>query len=132
MKYLEAEIFDVSPKQGRVLLKCEGEDGVLPIGVSPEQARYIKKGVGSETTMRPLTHDLFVEVLEENDLKINKLTIDDLRDGVYYAKLHLNNKVYDTRPSDGIALCVRTGSDIEVESSLFEAQSVELRKRNKN
>lgn len=126
MSYLKANVFDVS-KKGKVFLTCEGKDGALVIRVAPTQAKNIKKGMSSETFIRPLTHDLITEILERNELEIDKLTIDDLRNNIYYAKLYLNGEAYDVRPSDGIALCVRTGSDIEVDSSLFEAQSVELR-----
>ncbi|RPJ50669.1 MAG: bifunctional nuclease family protein, partial [Methanobacteriota archaeon] len=77
---------------------------------------------------RPITHDLFIDLIRSFGLSLEELHIDSLEDGVYYAKLILSQgahrEIMDCRPSDGIAIALRAGAPIMVENDVVEAASV--------
>ncbi len=102
------------------------EEMALPIYVSYVQAESIMNGLHGKRFHRPLTHDLFIQVINSLGASIKKVVIDDLIEGVFMAKLYLEHTkgeiVVDARPSDCIALAVREGCDIFVaEKVLREA-----------
>ena len=106
------------------------EDMALPIYVSYTQAESIMNGLHGKRFHRPLTHDLFIQVINLLGGAIKKIVIDDLVDGIFMAKLYIEyykegkaeELVVDARPSDCIALAVREGCDIYVaEKVLREA-----------
>lgn len=90
--------------------------------VSPQQGYSIERGISNITGYRPLTHDIFVDVLEGFDVRPLLVKITKLSDGTYFAELILQKwnrfLILDTRPSDAIALAVRTGTPIYVNESL--------------
>jgi len=98
------------------------EDTALPIYISHHQAESIMNGLHGVKFQRPLTHDLFSNVINSLGASIEKVVIDDLVEGVFMAKLYLEHYrdgkmeeiVVDARPSDCIALAVREGCDILV------------------
>lgn len=91
---------------------------------SPERARSIQLGLEKKIEIRPNTHDIFAEVLKSFNITLEKVTIDDFSNDIYYANLYLkrNDKVLkiDLKPSDGIALALRTKSPIYIKKSLLE------------
>jgi len=102
---------------------------LLPIVVTTDQARAIQLAVTGEAFERPLTHDLLVEMLTEFGGAIDKVRIDDVADGTFYAKIDAERYengepqrfVFDARPSDAIALAVRVDCPIEVSDIVLDA-----------
>ena len=110
-----------------VTLGVEGSEDVLPIFIGVEEATSIARGLDAEDVGRPLTHDLFLDVMEELGGRVDRVVVADLEDDTYVADLHVvtprTNAVVDARPSDSLALAARTNAAIEVEESVFEAGS---------
>ena len=100
----------------------------LPVVVTHDQARAIQLGISGEPFERPLTHDLLVSVLTEFGGAIDRVRIDDLADGTFYAKVDAERYedgqprpfVFDARPSDAIALAVRVECPIEVSDAVID------------
>ncbi|MCU4800980.1 bifunctional nuclease family protein [Halobacteria archaeon HArc-gm2] len=110
-----------------VLLRARGE--VVPIFVSSDQAQSMQLAIDGEPFERPLTHDLMVEMVAEFGAAIDRVRIDDLADGTFYAKIdteqYLDDRrkemVFDARPSDGIALSLRTDCPLIVSDEVVDA-----------
>ena len=85
--------------------------------------------IGKIDSPRPNTHDLLVDVLGTMSGKLERVVITELRDNVYYAVLEISiggrRLVVDSRPSDAIAIALRTGSPVTVSAELLEATSSE-------
>ena len=100
----------------------------VPIFVSGDQARSIGMVLEGEPFDRPLTHDLLVEVLTEFGGAIDRVRIDDLTDGTFYAKIDAQRYedgepesfVFDARPSDALALAVRIDRPIVVSDDVID------------
>ncbi|KXA91904.1 hypothetical protein AKJ63_00420 [candidate division MSBL1 archaeon SCGC-AAA259D18] len=120
MNSLKAHVGGVyKTKQGfMVALRSEDSGKVLPIFVSKSQARSIKLGLSEKEPPRPLTHDILRQVIEDQDLTVESVTVVDLFKGTFTAELRLKRGdrtfPYDVRPSDAIALAVRIGADIYI------------------
>ncbi|RBM04926.1 bifunctional nuclease family protein [Streptomyces sp. PT12] len=96
-----------------VLLREVGGDRYLPIWIGPGEATAIAFAQQGMTPARPLTHDLFKNVLEAVGQELSAVRITDLRDGVFYAELVFASGVeVSARPSDAIALALRVGTPI--------------------
>ncbi len=108
-----------------VTLGVEDGTDVLPIFVGFEEAASIARGLDATDIVRPLTHDLLLDVTEELGGRVDRVAVSSIDDGTYIADLHLDTPresvVVDARPSDSLALAARTGADIEVERSVFDA-----------
>jgi bifunctional DNase/RNase len=113
-----------------VTLGVDGTGDVLPIFIGVEEATSIARGLDAEDIGRPLTHDLFLDVMEELGGRVERVVVTDLEDDTYLADLHVNtpraDAVVDARPSDSLALAARTNADIEVAETVFEAGSEPL------
>jgi len=100
----------------------------VPIFVSGDQARSIATVLEGEPFDRPLTHDLLVDVLTEFGGAIDRVRIDDLADGTFYAKVDVERYdageperfVFDARPSDAIALAVRVECPVVVAGDVVD------------
>ena len=107
-----------------VLLTDEEEKKVLPIVIGPLEAQNIAIPLQGITPPRPLTPDLLKSVIEELGGKPEKVVITDLKDDTYYAELYIKqgDKVIklDSRPSDAIALAMRTDIPIFINVRLAE------------
>ncbi len=107
-----------------VILKDLEEQDVLPIWIGLLEASSIATALENIQTPRPMTHDLVKSILDTLGVKVLKIEVNDLRDNTYYALLHLdmNEKrlVIDARPSDAIALALRTGAPIFVEENVIK------------
>ena len=95
----------------------------LPIWIGLPEAAAISSALEGKTLPRPMTHDLMQHILAELNVQVVKLVITDMRENTYYAELTLQvdtlTKQIDCRPSDGIALSLRTGSPIYISEELF-------------
>ena len=110
-----------------VLLRESKSGQTLPVWVGPVEAQAIILAMQGIETPRPMTHDLLAAVLRELDVELVKVRIDALRENTYHGKLVLRvgdedrTRIVDTRPSDGMALAVRTGAPIEVSDAVLQA-----------
>jgi uncharacterized protein len=106
-----------------------GNDTVLPIYIGLFEAMSIHAALNNEIPARPLTHDLFVEFLNQFEIFFKALTIDSMEDGVYYATMILERDhhelTFDCRPSDGIAIGIRCQACIMVEREVIRQSAVD-------
>lgn len=108
-----------------VLLRELGNDErLLPIFIAGPEAAAIALAVEEATPPRPRTHDLMVDILGDFDIELTQVVITELRDRTFYAELHLQQgdaaHVLSSRPSDAIALAVRTGSPVFAHETVLE------------
>ena len=108
-----------------VLLREPGQGRVVPIFIGPEQARAIAMAQRGVQVPRPMTHDLTVDLLRAMGGHLERVIIDELRDGTYFGALEIKSTdasiLIDSRPSDGLALAIRTGARIAVAQEILEA-----------
>ena len=112
-----------------LVLKDDADGRVLPIWIGHYEANAIALHLEKVRVPRPMTHDLLCQILDRSGSSLQRVLIRDLRDHTYYADLVLLNEGdevhVDARPSDAVALAVRTGSPIFVEDTLY-ARAAEL------
>jgi bifunctional DNase/RNase len=113
-----------------VLREVDGQR-VLPIWVGVFEANAIALQVEKVQTPRPMTHDLLRSVIDELGAQVERIVVCELKENTFYALIHVRSArgdhSIDARPSDAIALALRTGSRIFVEDSVIQhARSVEL------
>ena len=116
-----------------VILKDKEGDRVLPIWVGVFEANAIALQIENIATPRPMTHDLLRNILTEIEAEVQRIVVSDLRDNTFYAMIYLDRDgetiAIDARPSDAIALALRTRSPIFVEDSVVEsAKGLDLSK----
>lgn len=106
-----------------VILKEIGGQQMLPIWIGLAEATAIVTEIGGMRFARPMTHDLLKNIIDMTDSKVNRVEIRDLRDHTYYALIHLTNRgkplSLDSRPSDAIALALRSRAPIFVSEELL-------------
>ena len=115
-----------------VILKDAGEKNVLPVCIGVLEASAIASELEKVRFTRPMTHDLLRELLRAVGATVDKIEVVDLRDNIYYAVIHLATKTgavsIDARPSDAIAIALRTASPIYVESAVLDkSRNIDLR-----
>lgn len=108
-----------------VLREKNGKGRDLPIVIGVAEAAAIKMRINKIIPPRPLTHDLLKNVIEDLGFKINKIIIDKLESGTFYAKIVLSDvkggqKQVDARPSDAVALAIRAEVPIYVEQEVLD------------
>ncbi len=116
-----------------VILRGAEGDSVLPIWVGIFEANAIALQIEKIETPRPMTHDLLKSLLGSVGASLQKIVINDLKDNTFYALIHLKQGgrelTVDSRPSDAIAIALRTNSPIFVDSAVIEkAKTVDLTK----
>ncbi len=111
-----------------ILLKDSSERRALPIFIGQDQAKAIISALEKHNPPRPLTHDLIANILDTWDLQLDKIIIHSLKDDTFYAILCLNlggvKKEIDCRPSDAIAIALRTDSPIWVMEEVVADASI--------
>ena len=116
----------VDPMAGTpiVILKDKQGERVLPIWVGVPEANAIALQIENVSTPRPMTHDLLRNIITDLEGRVDRVVVSDLRDNTYFAIIHLTVRgervAVDARPSDAIALALRTRSPILVEESVIE------------
>jgi bifunctional DNase/RNase len=104
-------------------------DGIryLPIWVGATEATAIAFAQQGLVPPKPLTHDLMKSIIEILDSKVESVQVTHLADGVFYSKILMDKGVeVSARPSDAIALALRTGSSIFATEDLFQAAGIEI------
>jgi bifunctional DNase/RNase len=101
-----------------VVLQEASSDTLLPIWVGIFEANAIALQIEKVDTPRPMTHDLIKGLLNHLDVQVSKIVVTELKDNTFYALIFLNvggkTITVDSRPSDAIALALRTDSPIYV------------------
>jgi hypothetical protein len=103
----------------------------LPIWIGIFEANAIALRLEGVEAPRPLTHDLLRSVLEHLDVTVRRIVVSELRDSTFYARIVLTRgeeeSELDSRPSDAIALALRTGAEIFVRRDVLDqAKAVDL------
>ncbi|MBD0264024.1 MAG: bifunctional nuclease family protein [Tolypothrix sp. T3-bin4] len=111
-----------------VLLKDASDRRALPIYIGQEQARQIMGALENQKPPRPLTHDLIVNILEVWNMTLEKVIIHSLQKDTFYAALIVQQgdvkKEIDARPSDAIAVALRTNAPIWVMEEVIADASI--------
>lgn len=104
-----------------ILQEVDGEQRRLPIVIGAFEAQAIAMELEGIKPPRPQTHDLLKSILEAFAVNVQEVVIHDLQDGTFYANIILDDgTIIDARPSDAIALAVRTHAPIYVLESVLE------------
>jgi uncharacterized protein len=107
-----------------LVLRESGRGRLLMIWVGVNEANAIAMKLQGVTPERPLTHDLMVTMLEELDIRVDRIVISDLADETFHARLVLVGpsvrREIDARPSDAIALAVRIGATIYATADVLD------------
>jgi len=108
-----------------VVILRDADDGLfLPIWVGLFEANAIALEMEKIATPRPMTHDLLKNVLSELEAQVDRIVINDLKDNTFFARIHLTRGDrhwdIDSRPSDAIALALRSRAEIFVEQEVLE------------
>jgi hypothetical protein len=107
-----------------VILRDTEKGHFLPIWVGIFEANAIALEMEKVSTPRPMTHDLLKNLLAELDAHVDRIVINDLRDNTFFARIHLtrgdSTLSVDSRPSDAIALALRSQAGIFVEEEVLE------------
>jgi bifunctional DNase/RNase len=104
----------------------------LPIYIGSFEAQAIAMELDDVDPPRPMTHDLMAKIIDKMDVQVEKIVVNELKDSTYYAEITLTSQdeeddeevVIDARPSDSIALALRTEADIFVAEDVMEEASV--------
>ncbi|MDV3347498.1 bifunctional nuclease family protein [Leptolyngbyaceae cyanobacterium CCMR0082] len=111
-----------------ILLRDASERRALPIFISNEQARAIIVALENEESVRPMTHDLFANLLDDWELALDRVVIHSLKDNTFYATMTLKQgevtKELDSRPSDAISIALRMGAPIWVMEEVIADASI--------
>ena len=118
---------EMPSNQPLVLLKEVDGIRYLPIWVGATEATAIAFAQQGLTPPRPLTHDLMKNIIGDLGSKVESVQVTHLSDGVFYSKIMLEKGVeVSARPSDAIALALRTGALIYATEDLFQAAGIEI------
>ncbi len=115
-----------------VILKEKMADRYLPIWIGPNEADAIAVKLQGVNVQRPLTHDLLRSVIDTLGAKVNFITVNDLKNDTFFAKITLDvnggQLEVDSRPSDALALAVRVEAPIYVDDSVLDKAGIMLDK----
>ena len=122
--------FDIVGKMPILLLKTADGSRYLPIWIGHPEAAMILMKLQNASTPRPLTYDLFADVLQQLDVRVVRITVTELRDSTYYAQITLaqdgQELEIDSRTSDAINLAIRTEAPIFADERVIEEQGIEF------
>ena len=119
------------PSKGyAVLLQEKDSARSLPIIVGSSEAQAIALYLEGVDMPRPMTHDLLINVLETLETEINQVTIARMKNGTFFAEIEVSNSqvgeiVIDSRPSDAIAVALRTSTPIYVSDEVMDRASID-------
>ncbi len=132
MQELEIESIRVrqETQQRAVVLRVKDSNLFLPIFVGHFEVEAIRLKLMDIEVQRPMTHDLLDSIIENLGASVDKIVVSELKEDTFYAKIIVNcdGKIseIDARPSDAIALAVRTGASIFAEESVLEKAGVNI------
>jgi hypothetical protein len=113
-----------------LLQETEGEGRTLPIFIGTPEAAAIAYALQEVAMPRPMTHDLIKELLDALDAEVERVVITELQASTYFAEMQLrrggDRASVSCRPSDAVAVAVRTGSPLFVADELMDAEGIML------
>jgi bifunctional DNase/RNase len=117
-------ILEPKTQQNIVILREAAGERILPIWIGPGEAQAIRRILSEEPFPRPLTHDLLALVVEGLKAKVTRVVISDLRENTFFASVFVARDdemlSIDARPSDSIAIALRTKAPIFVNEALLQ------------
>jgi bifunctional DNase/RNase len=117
-------ILEHKTQQNIVILREVDGERILPIWIGPGEAQAIRRILSEEPFPRPLTHDLIHIVIEGLKARVTRVVIADLRENTFYASIYVEREgevlSIDARPSDSIALALRSKAPIFVNEDLLQ------------
>jgi len=120
--FIEMEVEKVIPVGNNSLIQLKNNCSKLSFYISPWQASSIEHGMKRKVSFRPSTHDILLDILKTFGIKPLLVKITKLENNTYFAELILQKGTHflilDTRPSDAIAISVRTNTPIYVNETL--------------
>ncbi len=123
-------VLDPASNAPIVILKEPEGDICLPIWIGLAEAQAIASALKNVEVIRPMTHDLLVNISDELGAKVQRVVISELKDNTFYANVEVSVgdalKVIDARPSDAIAIAVRVKAPIMVREEVLEQAQVTL------
>lgn len=129
---VEAEIWTVArtDKGNAVLVKPLGSERAVPIFIGQLEAQSILIGLGNVPMPRPLTHDLFISVMEKINVEVERVEVTDLKDGTFYARLLLKqgetDLSIDSRPSDALGIAARLRCPLFISEAIVDEAGVAI------
>jgi RNA polymerase sigma factor (sigma-70 family) len=129
---IKANVVDIvkSDEKYVVLLQDEAQGKILPMWIGPLEGTAIALGLRAYPTIRPMTYDFMIRLLNTLGAQLEQVRVEVLKDSIFYgiAKLRIGNeeKEVDARPSDVLALAVRTNSPIYVAEEVMQQASQDL------
>ena len=122
--------FDMVGKQPIVLLKTADGNKFLPIWIGHPEAAAILMKLQGAATPRPMSHDLFTDILSQLEARVVKIAVTELRENTFYALITVavdgTEIEIDSRPSDAIALAVRADAPIFAAEAVIEESAIEF------
>ena len=122
--------FDLVGKQPIVLLKTADGNRFLPIWIGHPEAAAILMKLQNASTPRPMTHDLVADILTQLDVEVTRITVTELRENTFFARITVQQNgsefEVDSRPSDAIALAVRTDAPIFAADQVIQESAIEF------
>jgi bifunctional DNase/RNase len=126
---VEGLLFDPRSNMYILLLKEIGGSDTLPIWIGKPEADSIALALGKVATPRPLTHDLIRNLIDALTVKVARIVITQIMDNTYYALIYVTDGQrelpIDSRPSDAIAVALRTRAPIFVEDEVIGRQNAD-------
>jgi len=108
-----------------IIFREKDGERYLPVVIGMAEVNSIKLKLSGSKPPRPLTHDLFSQIFDKCNIRLEKVVIDRLENNTFFAKIHLHQKnvepgvVIDARPSDSVAIALRTGAPVFVDEDVL-------------
>lgn len=116
-----------TPGSTLILRETEGERYLL-LAIGPSEAQSIARGLHGEKLPRPLTHDLMCSIVTEMGSTMERVVIHEVKDNTFIGSLDLKTKFgiveVDARPSDAVAMAIRTSTPIFCMDTVLDRQSI--------
>jgi RNA polymerase sigma factor (sigma-70 family) len=129
---IKANVVDIvkSDEKYVLLLQDEAQGKILPMWIGPLEGTAIAMGLRAYPTVRPMTFDFMIRLLDTLGAQLEEVRVEVLKDSIFYgiAKVRIGNEVkeVDARPSDVLALAVRTNSPIYVAEEVMQQASMDV------
>ncbi|MEC4676847.1 MAG: bifunctional nuclease family protein [Nitrospirota bacterium] len=126
---VEGLLFDPRSNMYILLLKELEGSGTLPIWIGKPEADSIALALGKVATPRPLTHDLVKNIIDGLGVRITKIVVTEIIDNTYYSFVYVfdgkDETLIDSRPSDAVAVALRTNAPIFVEKGIVGTKTAD-------
>ncbi|MDP2166878.1 MAG: bifunctional nuclease family protein [Thermodesulfovibrionales bacterium] len=126
---VEGLLFD--PRSNMYILLLKEVDGAdtLPIWIGKPEADSIALAIGKVMTPRPLTHDLIKNLIDNLRVRVTKIVVTEILENTYYAIIYLTDGKkeisVDSRPSDAVAVALRTNAPIFVDDEVLDKKNTD-------